>query len=111
MTRRSTNRPLGRVVFVGAGPGDPGLLAVHAVEALHAAEVVVADADVPTAILAIADVAPRAAEPVPAETAKLMLADARAGSTVVRLVAGDVFADDAAGEEKPGVAGGRGAAR
>ena len=41
---RSTSRrrsPLGTVAFVGAGPGDPGLLTVRAVEVLARADVVV----------------------------------------------------------------------
>src|SRR2546423_5773445 len=104
MPRRSSTRLLGRVVFVGAGPGDPGLLAVHAVEVLRTADVLVADAAVPDAVLAHAGVAARAPEIAPAETAKAMLIDARAGSTVVRVVAGDVFADDAAIKESLAVA-------
>ncbi|MGP4110108.1 uroporphyrinogen-III synthase [Streptomyces sp. 4N509B] len=35
----------GHVTFLGAGPGDPGLLTLRAVEALRRAEVVVADQD------------------------------------------------------------------
>ena len=61
MTRRTTTRPVGRIVFVGAGPGDPGLLAVHAADAVRTAEVLVADADVPSAVLALAG--GRAAQP------------------------------------------------
>ena len=44
----------GRVEFVGSGPGDPGLLTVRAREALVSAPLIVADADVPEAILAVA---------------------------------------------------------
>src|SRR4051812_35765438 len=104
MTRRTTTRPLGRVVFVGAGPGDPGLLAVHAVEALRAANGLVAAEDVPAGVVALAAVEPRPAGAAPAETAKALLAEARNGATVVRLVAGDVFADEAAVKETLAVA-------
>ena len=40
---RTAGRPHGRVAFVGAGPGDAGLLTLRAVERLAAADVVVVD--------------------------------------------------------------------
>ncbi len=97
MTR--VRKTVGRVTFVGAGPGDPGLLAVHAAEVLAAADVVYADASVPAAVVALAGGQLRRPEATPAETAKAVLAEARAGSAVVRLVAGDVFTDDGAVRE------------
>ena len=102
MTR--VRKVLGRVTFVGAGPGDPGLLAVHAVEALHRAEIVFAGAGVPAAITALTAAEVRPVDAVPAETAKLLLAEARNGRAVVRLVAGDPFADDAVVKETLAVA-------
>ena len=121
MTR--ARKALGRITFVGAGPGDPGLLAAHAVDALAAADLVVADASVPPAVLALANGEVRAPEATPADTAKLLGAEARNGLSVVRLVAGDPFADDGAVKEAlavartsipfavvPGVATGSGAA-
>ena len=47
----------GRVILVGAGPGDPGLLTVRAVEALSAADVVVHDGLIDPRVLEIAPVA------------------------------------------------------
>ncbi len=89
---RRTSKVLGRITFVGAGPGDPGLLAGHASDALHTADVVFADAAVAPAIVALAHGEIRTAEASAAETAKLLGAEARAGHSVVRLVAGDAFA-------------------
>ncbi len=102
MTR--VRKIVGRITFVGSGPGDPGLLTSHAADAIRAAEIVVADAAVPAAITALAAVEVRPAETTPAETAKAMLADARNGQSVVRLVAGDPFSDDDAVKEALAVA-------
>jgi uroporphyrinogen III methyltransferase/synthase len=121
MTR--ARKVLGRVTFVGAGPGDPGLLAAHAVEVMRTADLLVADPGVDAAVLALAEAEVRPAAATPAETAKLVLAEARAGRTVARVVAGDPFADESAVKEAlaisrtsvpfaivPGVAVGAGAA-
>src|SRR3546814_13582477 len=48
----------GRVILVGAGPGDPGLLTVRAVEALRSADVVVHDGLIDPRVL---DLAPASA--------------------------------------------------
>jgi uroporphyrinogen III methyltransferase/synthase len=116
-------KPLGRITFVGAGPGDPGLLAAHAAEAIRTADLVVSDAAVAPAIVALATGEVRHSEATPAETAKVLGAEARNGHVVVRLVSGDPFADEAAIKEAlavarttvpfsvvPGVAAGVGAA-
>ena len=97
MTR--ARKTVGRITFVGAGPGDPGLLAVHAVDALAAAEIVYADASVPAAITFLAAGEVRPAEGLPADIAKAALADARTGVRVVRLFSGDVLTDDRAVKE------------
>jgi uroporphyrinogen III methyltransferase/synthase len=102
MTR--ARKILGRVTFVGAGPGDPGLLTVHAVEALQRADVVFADPSVPFAIRTLISAEVRGVEAQPADTAKVVLTEARTGSAVVRLVPGDVFADDGAVREALAVA-------
>ncbi|HEU0192282.1 MAG TPA: bifunctional uroporphyrinogen-III C-methyltransferase/uroporphyrinogen-III synthase [Mycobacterium sp.] len=125
----------GRIVFVGSGPGDPGLLTMRARTALTNATLVFTDPDVPESVLALVGVdlppvsgpqpaarAPGAAtadnvpaddtagaEPPavpggpdirpalgdPAEVAKTLAAEARAGADVVRLVAGDPLSVDA----------------
>jgi len=104
--RKST----GRITFVGAGPGDPGLLTVRAVEVLHSAEVLVVDPEVPdrllqgeTAVVAAhADVRPAVGEP--ADVAKVLVAEAKAGRNVVRLVASDPLTTDAVVREALAVA-------
>jgi uroporphyrinogen-III synthase len=92
------------VTFAGTGPGDPGLLAVRAQQALANAQVVVADAAVAPAVL---DRAPAGAERVGvtedgrgvprAKIPALLRAHAAAGRRVVRLVCGDgtAFRDEA----------------
>ncbi|ODR09488.1 bifunctional uroporphyrinogen-III C-methyltransferase/uroporphyrinogen-III synthase [Mycolicibacillus koreensis] len=159
MSTRGRKPKPGRIVFVGSGPGDPGLLTTRARAALARAAVVFTDPDVPESILAlvgtdlppapIADAkdgakeaakdgatagkdAAKAAEaaegndtaaavkdtakgksargakdvaPIPnadirpalggaAEVAKTLVAAARAGDDVIRLVAGDPLSVD-----------------
>ena len=105
-------RARGLVTFAGTGPGDPGLLAVRAQQALAIAQVVVADADVSRAVL---DGAPDGAERVcvtedgrgvpRAAVPALLRAHAVAGRRVVRLVAGDgeAFRDEATALDTWGV--------
>ena len=100
------------VTFIGAGPGDPGLLAVRAQQALAAAEVVVADADVAAAVV---DGALEGAERVRVSedgrgvprnvVPALLRAHAAAGRRVVRLVRGDgeAFRDEAVALDACGV--------
>ena len=102
MTRK--NGAAGRVVFVGAGPGDPGMLTARATAALAEARTVLVDPDVPAAIAEAVrtdrperELTPATGEP--AEVAKAAVAAAKAGGTVVRLVAGDPFTSDAVVKE------------
>ncbi len=98
MTR--ARRTGGRIIFVGAGPGDPGLLTVRSVEALSTAALLVTDPDVPADVVALApdaEVQPAVGEA--AEVAKVLVAAAKAGQTVVRLVAGDVLTVDSVVKE------------
>ena len=99
----------GKVYLVGAGPGDPDLLTLKAVEAIAAADVLLVDDLVNPAILAHA--AP-GARIVPvgkrggcrstsqAFIERLMVAEARAGKRVVRLKGGDPFIFGRGGEER-----------
>ncbi|HUY10951.1 MAG TPA: uroporphyrinogen-III C-methyltransferase [Candidatus Dormibacteraeota bacterium] len=98
----------GRVSLVGAGPGDPGLLTLHAARALGEAEVLLYDALASEATIALAApdcerifVGKRGGEHAMAQEAieELMLARARAGKRVVRLKGGDPYVFGRGGEE------------
>lgn len=98
----------GRVILVGAGPGDPGLLTVRAVEALKSADVIVHDGLIDPRVL---DLSPphaqrisvakkRARHTVPQDGINaLIVAHVKAGSIVVRLKGGDPFIFGRGGEE------------
>ena len=98
----------GWVWLVGAGPGDPGLLTLHAVNALAQADVVIYDALVDERILAHArpeatvDYAgKRGGKPSPKQRdiSLKLIALARAGKRVCRLKGGDPFVFGRGGEE------------
>ncbi len=95
------------VYLVGAGPGDPGLMTVHGLECLRAADVVVYDHLVPRRRLAHAggeaeliDVGTASPQAMAQEAICYLLAEkAREGKMVVRLKWGDPFVFDRGGEE------------
>jgi len=98
----------GRVILVGAGPGDPGLLTRRAAEALASADVVLHDQLIPHEALdlvragaEVIDVGKRGGgEQVPQDdTNTLLLRHAQDGKVVVRLKGGDPFVFGRGGEE------------
>jgi uroporphyrinogen III methyltransferase/synthase len=105
MTRfRKTTGHTGRVVFVGAGPGDPGMLTARATAALAEATLVLVDPDVSAAVQdAVREAHPDTeltpAVGEPADVAKTAVAAAKNGAVVVRLVAGDPYTADAVVKE------------
>jgi uroporphyrin-III C-methyltransferase len=98
----------GTVWLVGAGPGDPGLLTLHAARALEQADVVLHDALVAPEILALCDpaamlepVGKRAGRPSTRQLQinQRLIALARQDLRVVRLKGGDPLVFGRGGEE------------
>ena len=99
---------VGKVVLVGAGPGDPDLLTVKAAKAIEAADVIVYDRLVSPQIL---DLAPRGAALISvgkaprnhsmpqSEINALLVRLALGGRHVIRLKGGDPFIFGRGGEE------------
>ncbi|HEY2948225.1 MAG TPA: uroporphyrinogen-III synthase [Micromonosporaceae bacterium] len=108
MTR--TRKPAGHIAFVGAGPGDPGLLTRRAHDALTDADHVVYDRAVAEQLLdalragAKEDAQFSPAEGAPGDVAKVLLSAARSGLSAVHLVAGDPFGHDSVVKEVQAVA-------
>ncbi|KRV50918.1 bifunctional uroporphyrinogen-III C-methyltransferase/uroporphyrinogen-III synthase [Wenjunlia vitaminophila] len=98
-TVRRSRRTLGHVTFLGAGPGDPGLLTLRAVEALADADVLVADATVLEAVRQHTRAGVDVADPVPDDASQLVMSSAGSGKRVVRAVPGDPGLDGRATEE------------
>jgi uroporphyrin-III C-methyltransferase len=98
----------GKAWLVGAGPGDPELLTLKAVRVLASADVVLADDLVHPDVLAHAPARARivhvgkrggCVSTPQAYIERLMIAEARAGRTVVRLKGGDPCLFGRGGEE------------
>jgi len=107
-TETEGKKHLGKVYLVGAGPGDPGLLTLKGKGLLECADVVIYDALVSLAILAMIN--PHA-EQINAgkrmgrhsllqeETTQLLINKAQDNAIVVRLKGGDPFIFGRGGEE------------
>ncbi len=98
--RRAQATGSGRVILVGGGPGDPGLLTLKGFQALADADVVVVDRLAPLAVLdglregvEIIDVSknPRGRFTPQEQINEVMVSRAREGRVVVRLKGGDPF--------------------
>jgi uroporphyrin-III C-methyltransferase/precorrin-2 dehydrogenase/sirohydrochlorin ferrochelatase len=99
-TRRGRRAGAGKVILVGGGPGDPGLLTLRGYQALCDADVVVTDRLGPTDLLdrlpaeiEVIDVGknPRGEAASQSDINTLLVERARAGQVVVRLKGGDPF--------------------
>ncbi|MCF8570045.1 bifunctional uroporphyrinogen-III C-methyltransferase/uroporphyrinogen-III synthase [Gordonia sp. HY002] len=131
---RTKNAKPGRILFVGSGPGNPDLLTVRAQNILVNATSAFVDPDVPSGVVALIGSAHAKAEPVPtragrkaaeaaaeakeqegpdvirpalgepAQVAKTLVAEAKTGVNVVRVVAGDPMSADAVLAEMGAVA-------
>ncbi len=110
LRRTRARRPgeRGRVVLVGGGPGDPGLITVAGRQWLARADVVVTDRLGPTTVLTelgadveVIDVGKTAGHhPISQDSInRILVAHALAGRTVVRLKGGDPFVLGRGGEE------------
>jgi uroporphyrin-III C-methyltransferase/precorrin-2 dehydrogenase/sirohydrochlorin ferrochelatase len=103
-----TPKAAGRVVLVGAGPGDPDLLTIRAAREIAAAEVVFADRLVGKGVMELISPAAevvsvgksKGEHSVPQdEIHRRMIDAARTGRRVVRLKGGDPFIFGRGGEE------------
>jgi uroporphyrin-III C-methyltransferase len=103
----------GEVWLTGAGPGDPGLLTLHALNALGQADIILYDALVPDAVLQLArpgvvleSAGKRGGRPSPnqRDITERLIELARQGRKVLRLKGGDPFVFGRGGEEALGLA-------
>jgi uroporphyrinogen III methyltransferase / synthase len=91
-TRAADKPAAGRVAFVGAGPGDEGLLTVRAAALLGEADLVVADPELMARLGRLVSPEAEVADTdALAQDPRLAVKAARAGRRVVRLVRGDPF--------------------
>ncbi|MGH8002012.1 MAG: uroporphyrinogen-III C-methyltransferase [Brasilonema sp.] len=106
--KEENKRNLGKVYLVGAGPGDPGLMTLKGKGLLECADVVIYDALVSPAILAMINPEAQKIDAgkrrgrhsiIQEETTHLLIAKAQDNAIVVRLKGGDPFIFGRGGEE------------
>ncbi|WP_441245503.1 uroporphyrinogen-III synthase [Kitasatospora sp. McL0602] len=92
----------GRCTFLGAGPGDPGLLTLRAVDVLASADILIADPLTAAAVRTHCPAGTLVHTPggeIEVDVAALVADAVRAGKHVVRTVDGDPGLDGCAAEE------------
>ncbi len=104
MSSTRVRKPAGSVALVGAGTGDLGLLTVRATELLKAADLLVADARCGDAVLTLAGPDAEVVVTAPGELqGAVLVAAAKEGRAVVRLLPGDVFVAEEGAKEAEAV--------
>lgn len=98
----------GRVIFVGAGPGDPGLITVKGLDCLKQADVVIHDRLLDKKLLEVVSLKAKKIDAGKSAHRhgmkqdainRLMIQEARLGKRIVRLKGGDPFVFGRGGEE------------
>lgn len=108
MSRPGADSGQGKVILIGAGPGDPGLITVKGLEGLRRADVIIYDRLIPESLLARARPGAEliyvgkasSHHTLTQEEINALLVDkAREGKLVARLKGGDPFVFGRGGEE------------
>jgi uroporphyrinogen III methyltransferase/synthase len=108
MSSTRARKPAGSVALVGAGTGDPGLMAVRATELLSAADLVVADVRCGDAVLALVGPTTEVVVTEPGDLqGATLVAAAKEGRAVVRLLPGDPFVAEEGAKEAEAVVKGK----
>ena len=102
MTTSRTKKKIGTIAFIGAGPGDPGLLTLRAADVLATADVVVVERRLRDQASAHTHPDVEFVDPTRLEAAeriKAMVTPAKEGRRVVRLLDGDAAVFSGLAEE------------